>query len=175
MAKMKKLNSMRLLEQHNIPYEVLEYPDTIRDAELVAETLGVPHFMVYKTLVVQAVDTPQQKKPYLAMIASECQLDLKKMAQAAGVKKVKMASFNDAESLTGLKVGGISALALTQKQWQVFLDSQATELQHIVISAGQRGLQIRVAVTSLIDLLKIHIADLCMEGDGRSRLSTVQL
>lgn len=158
----KKLNSMRVLEQHKIPYEVLEYPDTIRDAEEVAESLGVPYFSVYKTLVVQAVDDPTQKKPYLVMLASETQLDLKKMAAAVGVKKVKMAAHKDAEALTGLKVGGISALALMQKQWAVYLDSAATELQHIVISAGQRGYQLRVPVVPLMSLLRPKLVDVAV-------------
>ena len=111
---------MRLLEQHNIPYGVFEYPDNIRNAEEVADAVGMPRHMVYKTLVVQS---PQQKKPMLAMIAAECQLYLKKLSKAAGVKKAQMVSFNDAEKLTGLKVGGISAMALTQKQWAIFPNS----------------------------------------------------
>jgi len=155
----KKLNSMRVLEQHNIPYEALEYPDTVRDAEEVAEVLGIPYFEVFKTLVVGAVDNPHQKKPFLVMIPSENQLDLKKMALAAGEKKVSLVSHDDAEKLTGLKVGGISALALMHKNWPVFLDQSATEIQHIVISAGQRGTQLRVPVTPLISLLRVRIVE----------------
>jgi Cys-tRNA(Pro)/Cys-tRNA(Cys) deacylase len=152
-----KLNSMRLLDNNSIPYEILEYPDNIRDAGEVADAVGLPRDMVYKTLVVQ---NAQQKKPLLAMIASECQLDLKKMAKAAGAKKVRMASFNDAERMTGLKVGGISALALVQKQWDVYLDKRALQLEYIVISAGQRGLQIRLPVVSLVELLNVETAEI---------------
>ncbi len=158
-----KLNSMRVLEQHNIPYEVFEYPDTIRDAQEVAESLGVPYFTVYKTLVVQPLDNP--KKPYLVMVPSENQLDLKMMARAAGVKKVQMASYNDAERMTGLKVGGISALALMHKNWQVYLDNSASELQHIVISAGQRGYQLRVPITPLMGLLKARMVEVSREEE----------
>lgn len=154
-----KLNSMRFLEQHDIPYEVLTYPDDIHDAVEVAEVLGVPYFTVYKTLVVQAVDDPGQRKPYLVMIPAEDRLDLKKMAPAAGTKKVRMASHADAERLTGLKVGGISALALVSKGWPVYVDQQATELQHIVISAGQRGIQVRVPVVPLVNVLRVRVAD----------------
>lgn len=159
----KKLNSMRVLEQHKIQYEVLEYPSTIRDAEEVAEALGVPYFTVFKTLVVQAVETPTQKKPFLVMIPSERQLNLKKIAKAVGVKKMQMASHKDAEAMTGLQVGGISPLALMSKNWQVYLDQPATEIQHIVISAGQRGLQVRVPVTPLIQLLRVRIVDVSDE------------
>lgn len=161
-----KLNSMRLLEQRDIPYEALHYPSEIRDAAEVAEALGVPYFTVYKTLVVQAVKDPGETKPYIVLVPSELQLDLKKMALAAGVKKVKMASHSDAEALTGLQVGGISPLALMDKTWRVFLDQTATQLQHIVISAGQRGTQLRVPVTPLMSLLRPRIVDVSKEPDN---------
>lgn len=160
MAGDKKLNSMRLLEANKVPYEVLEYDATTRDAEEVAELIGLPEFMVYKTLVIQSMAT---NKPMLAIIASDRQLDLKRMASAAGEKKVRMAPHAEAEKLTGLKVGGISALMLTQKNWPVYLDQPATSLEQIVISAGQRGLQIRVPVISLMGLIKARVAEISTE------------
>lgn len=161
-----KLNSMRILEQAKVPYEVLTYPDTLRDASEVAEAIGVPYWMVYKTLVVQADGAP---KPFLVMLASDQHLDLKKLAAAAGVKKIRMAAHKDAEALTGLKVGGISGLMLRDKNWTLFLDKSASELEHIVLSAGQRGLQLRVPVVPLMNLLRARLADLiAAEGEGES-------
>jgi Cys-tRNA(Pro)/Cys-tRNA(Cys) deacylase len=153
-----KLNSMRILDQRRLPYQVLEYPDDIRDAEQVAQALGLEPEMVFKTLVVQAA-SPSSEKPYLVIVPSNCQLNLKKMARAADVKKVKMASHADAERLTGLKVGGISALALVQKRWPVYIDRRAEALEDIVVSAGQRGLQVRMAVAALIDLVGAQVVD----------------
>lgn len=152
-----KLNSMRLLEQHQIPYEAITYSDEIRDAEEVAETLGVPPSMVYKTLVVKAVG---EKKPVLALLACDRVLDLKKLAAVMGVKKVSMAAHKDAEALTGLKVGGISALALTAKNWAVYLDQPAMSLEHILMSAGQRGTQLRVPTAAFIRLVRARLADI---------------
>ena len=80
--------------------------------------------MVYKTLVVQADGAP---KPFLVMLPSDQQLDLKKLATTAGVKKIRMAAHKDAEALTGLKVGGISGLMLRDKNWTLFLDKAASE------------------------------------------------
>jgi Cys-tRNA(Pro)/Cys-tRNA(Cys) deacylase len=153
-----KLNSMRLLEKHNIPYEVIEFPDTERDAETIAEILGVPAFMVYKTLVAQPVE--MGKKPLLAIIAADRQLDLKKLAAVSGHKKVTMAAHKDAEALTGLKVGGISALALTHKNWPVYLDQPAMQLEHILVSAGQRGMDLRVPTAALIKVLNAKVAEI---------------
>ncbi len=152
-----KLNSMRLLEQHKIPYEALHYPDTAHDAEEVAEILGVPASIVYKTLVVEPAGS---SKPILAIIAADCQLDLKKLALAAGVKKIAMAAHKDAERLTGLKVGGISALALAHKNWPVYLDQSATQSEHIMMSAGQRGTQLRVPTGAFISLVRAKVGDI---------------
>jgi hypothetical protein len=77
-------------------------------------------------------------------------LDLKKAALAVGVKRVEMARHAQAEQLTGLKVGGISALALTHKPWPVFIDRRAEGLETIVVSAGQRGRNLRVRVVDFI-------------------------
>ena len=158
-----KLNSMRLLEKHGVPYEVVEYPDTIRDAEEIAERLGVPAHMVYKTLVVQSA---AGGKPFLVMLAANRRLDLKAMAKAAGQKKVQMAAHKDAERETGLKVGGISALALMHKNWAVYIDRPATQLEHILISAGQRGMQLRVPVAALIQIVGARVAEVGSDSGG---------
>jgi Cys-tRNA(Pro)/Cys-tRNA(Cys) deacylase len=164
-----KLNSMRLLEAKNIPYEVLTYEPITRDAEEVAELIGLPPFMVFKTLVVQSVETG---KPLLALLPSDRQLDLKRMAASAGEKKVKLASHADAEALTGLKVGGISPLMLTDKNWKVYVDKSAVELQNIVISAGQRGTQLRVPTMPVLTLLRARIVDIT-EPDAPAQRDSV--
>lgn len=157
-----KLNSMRLLEKHNVPYEVLTYEPITRDAEEVAELIGVPPFMVFKTLVILSAET---SKPALVLIPSDCQLDLKRMASSAGEKKVRMATHAEAEKLTGLKVGGISPLALMDKGWPVYLDKAASELQNIVLSAGQKGVQVRVPVLPLLSLLRARLVDVARVAD----------
>lgn len=159
-AKYDKLNSMRLLEQHKIPYEVVEFPDDLRDAEVIAEVLGIPPGLVFKTLVIEPETRAPNAKPMLVILASDRRLDLKKLAALAGEKKVRMAAHRDAEAMTGLKVGGISALALTHKHWPVFLDQPATEHQHILVSAGQRGLDVRVPLTALLGLLRPRIGEI---------------
>ena len=158
----KKLNSMRLLEQHDIPYEAITYGDAgaFHDAEEVAEMLGVPVEIVYKTLVVEPVGSI---RPCLALIAANRSLDLKRMAAITGAKKAAMASQKDAEQWTGLKVGGISPLALTRKHWPVFIDRDALENEHILVSAGQRGMQLRVPTAALIQLVQAKVAEISTE------------
>ena len=157
-----KLNSMRLLEQQKIKFTVREFPDTIHSADGVADHFGFPHDLVYKTLVV----LPPQGKPMLIMVAGSRELNLKKVAKATGHKKVQMASKKEAESLTGLQTGGISALALLHrheekvgaylkhKNFTVYIDQPALELGHILVSAGKRGVNLELPVKDLMRVTK---------------------
>ena len=142
----KKLNSMRMLEAQGVRYEVLSFPDTIHSAVGVAAYYGLPPAQVYKTLVVVLA----QGKPALVLIAGDHEIQLKRLAQALGKKKLRMATQKEAEAWTGLKVGGISALALRHRGFPVYIDRPAAALDEIIVSAGQRGRDIRLAVPDLV-------------------------
>lgn len=157
MAKRKiKLNSMRVLERASAPYEALVFPSTIHSAEGVAEYLDLPLSEVFKTLV---VERPAGGKLLLVMVAADRELDLKKLAAALGEKRLQMARHAEAERLTGLKVGGISPLALLNRSFQVYLDRPAMQLETIVISAGQRGVNLRVGLKDLLRVTGAHVVD----------------
>ncbi|NDJ54511.1 MAG: aminoacyl-tRNA deacylase [Chloroflexi bacterium] len=145
-----KTLAMRLLDAEKIEHEVLLFSADIHDAEEVARVLGVPPEQVYKTLVALA-DSPDHNQ-MLVMLAANRQLDLKKLAAQIGVKKAQLASHKEAEALTGLKVGGISALALLNKGFVIFIDQAATEIDTILVSAGQRGLDVRLSVADLLSV-----------------------
>lgn len=145
---------MRLLERHSIAYEVFEFPTDVHSAVGVAEVLDVPPVTVFKTLVAQRPGG----KPVLAVIPGPATLDLKALAATLGEKKLQMAAHVEAERLTGLLTGGISPLALTSKNWPVVLDAQAEQHDAILISAGQRGINLRVAVADLKQLLQPAVA-----------------
>lgn len=145
---------MRVLEQHGVAYTTFTFSPEIHSALGVAEAVGVPPETVYKTLVVLRPDG----RPLLAVIPGPASLDLKALAAATGVKKLSMASHTEAEHLTGLKVGGISPLALLHKRWPVVLDTSAESHEAILISAGQRGVNLRVPVAGLKQVLAPQIA-----------------
>jgi Cys-tRNA(Pro)/Cys-tRNA(Cys) deacylase len=143
---MQKTLAMRVLEGQKIPYEAVAYPNTERDALKVAAHLGVPAGEVFKTLVV----VRERGKPLLVLIPADRQLDMKALAAAVGEKKLKMATHQEAEQLTRLQVGGISPLALLNKGFAIYLDQSATALAQIYVSAGQKGINLRVPVIGLI-------------------------
>ena len=142
-----KTLAMKVLEGRKVPYEVVTFPDDLHDAEVIAELLGVSADLVYKTLVVMP-PAPGQK-PLLVMIPANRQLDLKQLAVALNAKKLHMAPHREAEEMTGLQVGGISALALLNRGFTVYLDESARTKDSVYVSAGKRGINLKVPVASL--------------------------
>jgi Cys-tRNA(Pro)/Cys-tRNA(Cys) deacylase len=163
-----KLNSMRILDQRRIDYTVREFPDAIHSADGVADYFGLPREMVYKTLVVlPTTGKPYDKtqgKPILVMVAGSREVNLKKLAKAVGQKKVQMAPHKEAEQLTGLQTGGISALALLHNNFPVYLDQPALELDRILVSAGKRGVNLELSVPDLIEVTRANIVDVTDES-----------
>ena len=156
-----KTLAMKLLDGKKISYVALSYPSNVRDAEEVARALGIAPEKVFKTLVVSRL---KPGKVILAMVPANRQLDLKKLAKAAGEKKLKMASQREAEKFTGLQVGGISALALINRGFEAYLDDSAYELKEIVISAGERGQQVQLGVSDLVRISGARHADIAETG-----------
>jgi Cys-tRNA(Pro)/Cys-tRNA(Cys) deacylase len=151
-----KTNAMRVLDAKKIAYVPHFYSPDIHSADGVAEALGLPASQVFKTLVVM----PEKGRPLLAIVSATSELDLRRLAQVAGEKKLRMATQREAESLTGLLVGGISALALLSKGWKVYLDDAAQAHTQIIVSAGQRGINLQLAVADLVKVTQAHMGDL---------------
>ena len=150
---------MRVLEAHDIPYQPMYY-DVVEhlSAAEVAEVLGIAPEQTFKTLV--ALSERAGARPMLALVPGDSQLNLKKLAQASGEKRVQMAPHRDAERLTGLEKGGISPLALMDKSWAVFIDETAQLFGEIEISAGKVGIGVLVPVPPLVALLHATFSDL---------------
>ena len=161
MAKKKKgarTNAMRALDAQGIAYVAHTYPSERHSAAEVAALIGLPEEQVFKTLVV--LPTEGRHQPLLAILAGNRELDLKRLAAVAGIKRLRMAAHKEAEQLTRLQVGGISALALLDKGWPVFLDATAQDWPDIAVSAGQRGINLQLAVRDLIAVTEARIADI---------------
>ncbi|HEY52247.1 MAG TPA: hypothetical protein G4N94_02185, partial [Caldilineae bacterium] len=94
----------------------------------------------------------------LAVLPADAALDLKALARAAGVKKVRMASQADAERWTGLQKGGISALALINRGFRVYLDGRAQDFDRIAMSAGERGVQVVLAPVDFVKITRAKVA-----------------
>ncbi len=153
---MTKTNAMRALDRRGIAYTPITFSPAIHSGDGVATVIGEPAARVFKTLVVLR----ERGGPLLVITRSDRELDLKRCAATVGEKRVRMASQMEAEALTGLLVGGISALALLGKGFTVYLDSSAMHWDELYVSAGQRGINLRLRPTDLIHVTGAQVIDL---------------
>lgn len=155
-----KNNVTRFLDSKKVAYQVFtyDYDAGVHSAVEVAAAIGLPPEQVFKTLVALADDP--RRKPLLVIVPGPETLDLRVLAKAVNVKKVKMATHDQAEALTGLQTGGISALALINKGFDVYLDDRAQAFERIAVSAGQRGANILLPVKELVKLVNARVVHL---------------
>ncbi|MDC7829441.1 MULTISPECIES: Cys-tRNA(Pro) deacylase [Pseudomonas] len=143
--------AIELLKKSQVPHEVLSYHHDPKAASYgleAAEKLGLAPATVFKTLLAAS----EKQELLVAIVPVAGTLDLKALAQAAGVKKLEMAKPDQAQRSTGYLVGGISPLG-QKKRLRTFIDESAAELPSIHVSAGRRGLEVALAPTDLARLL----------------------
>jgi Cys-tRNA(Pro)/Cys-tRNA(Cys) deacylase len=150
-------NVTRLLDAKKIPYLAYDLPVEKLGAIETAQLLNISPSIVYKSIVLQR---ERPGKPILAIIPGNRKVDEKAIAKFLDEKRVGVVSEKEAERLTGMKVGGISPLALLSRGFILILDAEAEKEKEIHISGGQRGLNIRIAVSDLISLLHPRIASI---------------
>ncbi|MFI5271934.1 MAG: YbaK/EbsC family protein [Ktedonobacterales bacterium] len=157
-----KTNAMRALDARGIGYVTYRYAETLHSADAVAAALGVPAAEVFKTLVVLA---PPERR-LLVVAPGDRELDLRRLARAVGAKAAAMAPRREAERLTGLKVGGISPLALLDKRFEVYVDVTAEARESLCINGGQRGVNLRVKVVDLLAVTGAKVIAATAPGEG---------
>ena len=134
-----KTNGARFLESLDIPFELREYEVDPEDlsATTVAKKIGMPAEQVFKTLLT----TGGTGNYVFAVIPGNEELDFKKLARAAGLRKAEMVSLKDVQPLTGYIRGGVTIFG-ARKAIPVFVDETATLFDKISVSAGTRGTQL---------------------------------
>jgi Cys-tRNA(Pro)/Cys-tRNA(Cys) deacylase len=162
-AKLVKTNAARLLDSFGIAYELRTYEVDPEDltAISVARKIGLPAAQVFKTLLTRAVPAPgaRGETHVFAVIPGDMELDLKKLAHAASVKKVEIASLKDVEPLTGYVRGGVTVMA-ARTPFPAYAD-ETIELHDIVsLSAGQRGVQLLLTPADYLRATGAILADL---------------
>jgi len=134
-----KTNGARFLESLGLPFELLEYEVDPEDlsAITVAKKIGMPPEQVFKNLLT----TGGHADYVFAVIPGDAELDFKKLARAAGLRKAEMAPLKDVQPLTGYIRGGVTIFG-ARKAYPVYVDETAILFDRISVSAGTRGTQV---------------------------------
>lgn len=151
---MEKTNAARLLSAASIAYELIPYEYTEDDlsATHVAQTLGEDIERVFKTLVLRG----DRNGLFVCVIPGNFEVDLKLAAKISGNKSCQMIHVKELLPLTGYIRGGCSPIGM-KKKYPTFIHESALLYDYIYISAGVRGLQIKIAPADLIGFVGAEI------------------
>lgn len=153
---MKKTNAMRILESMGIEYEVLSYDwdEEHLDAVHASQTAGLLPQQVFKTIVMQ----DDSKNVYVFCLPADFSVSLKKARALTGSKDIDLIKITQLQDLTGYVRGGCSPLGM-KKHYPTFVEELAQLEEYIFVSAGQRGLQLKLRPEDLVRAANATFAD----------------
>ena len=136
-----KTNAIRILEKENISHSIHSYDVDESDLSgiTVANKIGAEPERVFKTLVTRGDNSTIN----IFCIPVTEELNLKKAAVVSRNKKVEMIKEKELFPLTGYVKGGCSPIGM-KKKYPTYIDETAQLFDEIYISAGVRGMQVRL-------------------------------
>lgn len=156
MAKINKTNVARILDSKKIAYELIPY--TVDENNLaalhIADELNEDINQVFKTLVLHGDRTGY----FVCVIPGNLEVDLKKAAKLSGNKKAEMIPMKELLPVTGYIRGGCCPVGM-KKPFPTWFHETCTNFPYIYVSAGVRGLQIKIAPQDLVSLIGATVAD----------------
>ena len=154
--KINKTNAARLLDKAKIPYELIPYEVDENDLSAIhaADSLGENIEQVFKTLVLHG----DKNGHFVCVIPGEHEVDLKLAAKASGNKKCDLIPMKELLPLTGYIRGGCTPIGM-KKPFPTYIHESCLNYPYIYISAGQRGLQLKLDPNDLIK--EVH-AEVCI-------------
>jgi len=153
---MKKTNAMRILESLGIEYEVLSYDwdEEHLDAVHASESAGLPSEQVFKTIVMQNSDN----EAFVFCLPADFSVSLKKARSLTGSKDIDLIKMENLQPITGYIRGGCSPLGM-KRHFPTFVEELALLEEHIYVSAGLRGFQLKITPSNLVHAAEATFAD----------------
>lgn len=160
-GKTEKTNAARLLDRAKIAYELVPYrvDEENLAATHVAEQLGEDIECVFKTLVLKGDRTGY----FVCVVPGDHEVDLKAAARVSANKKADLIPMKELLPVTGYIRGGCSPIGM-KKPFPVYIHATATAHPFIYVSAGIRGLQLKIAPADLIRFVGATVADISRKG-----------
>jgi Cys-tRNA(Pro)/Cys-tRNA(Cys) deacylase len=158
--KINKTNAARMLDKAKIAYELIPYEVDESDlsAVHVADQLGENVDQVFKTLVLHGDKTGH----FVCVIPGDKELNLKLAAKVSGNKSCDMILMKELLPTTGYIRGACSPIGM-KKHFPTYIHNTCLDFTHIYVSAGQRGLQIKINPSDLIKEVRAEVCTLFTE------------
>lgn len=155
--KINKTNVARLLDKAKVSYELIPYEVDESDlsAVHVAASLGENVEQVFKTIVLHG----EKSGYFVCVLPGDHEIDLKRAAKVSGNKKCELLPMKELLPVTGYIRGGCSPIGM-KKHFPTYIHHTAEQYPYIYISAGQRGLQIKLDPADLLREARAEYAKL---------------
>lgn len=148
----------QFLDRSGIPYRVHRYQVAEQVGagygESVAAAIGLDPARVLKTLVAEADD-----RLVVAVVPVSWRLSTRRLAEAAGARRCRLADGTVAERATGYLIGGISPFG-QRKSLPFFVDRTVMDQPSVAVSGGRRGLQLELSPADLVGATGAVVAEL---------------
>ena len=155
--KINKTNVARLLDKAKVSYELIPYEVDESDlsAVHVAASMGENVEQVFKTIVLHG----EKSGYFVCVVPGDQEIDLKRAAKVSGNKKCELLPMKELLPVTGYIRGGCSPIRM-KKHFPTYIHHTAEQYPYIYISAGQRGLQIKLDPADLLREARAEYAEL---------------
>lgn len=155
--KINKTNVARLLDKAKVSYELIPYEVDESDlsAVHVAASMGENVEQVFKTIVLHG----EKSGYFVCVVPGDQEIDLKRAAKVSGNKKCELLPMKELLPVTGYIRGGCSPIGM-KKHFPTYIHHTAEQYPYIYISAGQRGLQIKLDPADLLREARAEYAEL---------------
>ena len=155
--KIDKTNAARLLDRAKIAYQLIPYQvdENNLAATHVAQSLGEPVERVFKTLVLKG----DRNGHFVCVIQGDKEVNLKSAAKVSGNKSAELIPMKELLPTTGYIRGGCTPIGM-KKRFPTYIDNSARQFEYIYISAGVRGLQLKLSPKELISFIDAVVAEI---------------
>lgn len=155
--KINKTNAARLLDKAGIAYDLIPYAvdENNLAADHVAEELGENIEQVFKTLVLRGDKTGI----FVCVIPGNLEVNLKSAAKISGNKSAEMIAMKELLPITGYIRGGCSPIGM-KKAFPTYIHCTCNDFDYIYISAGVRGLQLKINPVKLAEYTRAVIGEI---------------
>lgn len=159
-TKINKTNAARLLDKAKIAYQLIPYEVDESDlsAVHVAAQLGENVDQVFKTLVLLGDKTGY----FVCIVPGDKEVNLKLAAKVSGNKSCDMIPMKELLPTTGYIRGACSPIGM-KKHFPTYIHNTCMDFPYIYVSAGQRGLQLKVDPKELIKEVRAEVCILFTE------------
>jgi len=142
-----------LLDKTGVQYRIFEH-ESVYTSEQAARVRGVE----LKTGVKAIVFKTNDDRFILGLIAADLRIDAEKLADAAGVDKVKLANPEEVLLSTGCEIGSVHPFGVVMGL-ATYMDRSVLENEQVNFNIGLHEVSMQIASADLVKVLKPTICD----------------